>query len=147
MVKRVHHINFLVKNLEQAVDRYQQLLGVTITERDELPDRGVRIARVLAGETWIVLVQPTGSTGVPAEHLAQHGEGFFLISYQVDDIAAAAAKIAATDIAPVNTGVRQGLDDWQLVDLSAEDLFGVSTQLTQSAQRPVCSSAAAPVKT
>ena len=60
MVKRVHHINFLVKNLEQAVDRYQQLLGVTITERDELPDRGVRIARVLAGETWIVLVQPTG---------------------------------------------------------------------------------------
>lgn len=132
MIKRVHHINFLVKDLEQAVERYQKLLGITISQRDELPERGVKTARVRLGETWIVLVQPTASNGVPARHLQQHGEGFFLISYQVEDLAIAAAKVAASSGTAVIAKPRQGLDDWQLLDLSADDLFGVSTQLVQA---------------
>ena len=133
MLTRVHHINFLVKNLELAVTRYQDILGIALNQRDELPDRGVKTARARLGETWIVLVQPTDSQGVPAKHLEQHGEGFFLISYQVEDVLAAATKVTAAGVVPVNSEPRQGLDDWQVLDLPADDLFGVSTQLVQSA--------------
>ncbi len=132
MLKRVHHINFLVKDLEQAAARYQDILGVDFTQRDELPDRGVKIARARLGETWIVLVQPVESLGVPAKHLKRHGEGFFLISYQVEDVLMAAAKVTAAGVVPINSEPRQGLDDWQVLDLPADDLFGVSTQLVQS---------------
>jgi len=132
MLKRVHHINFLVKDLEQAAARYQDILGVDFTQRDELPDRGVKIARARLGEIWIVLVQPIESQGVPAKHLKRHGEGFFLISYQVEDVLVAAAKVTAAGVVPVNSEPRQGLDDWQVLDLPADDLFGVSTQLVQS---------------
>ncbi len=133
MLKRVHHINFLVKDLEQAAARYQNVLGVDFTQRDELPDRGVKIARARLGETWIVLVQPVDSQGVPAKHLERHGEGFFLISYQVEDVLMAATKVTAAGVVPENPELRQGLDDWQVLDLPADDLFGVSTQLVQSA--------------
>jgi methylmalonyl-CoA/ethylmalonyl-CoA epimerase len=133
ILKRVHHINFVVKDLEQAVARYQDILGVVLTQRDELPDRGVKIARARVGETWIVLVQPTDSEGVPAKHLERHGEGFFLISYQVEDVSAAASNVTAAGVDPVSSEPRQGLDDWQVLDLPADDLFGVSTQLVQSA--------------
>ena len=50
MIKRVHHINFLVNDLEQAISRYQDLLGVAITRRDDLPDRGVKTGRFRLGE-------------------------------------------------------------------------------------------------
>ena len=133
MLKRVHHINFLVKDLEQAVARYQDILGVDFAQRDELPDRGVKIARARLGETWIVLVQPVESQGVPAKYLERHGEGFFLISYQVEDVLMAATKVTAAGVVPVNPEPRQGLDDWQVLDLPADDLFGVPTQLAQSA--------------
>jgi methylmalonyl-CoA/ethylmalonyl-CoA epimerase len=133
MLKRIHHINFLVKDLEQAVTRYQDILGITLTQRDELPHRGVKIARARLGETWIVLVQPIDTQGVPAKHLEQYGEGFFLISYQVDDILEAATEATAAGVVPVNSEPRQGLDDWLVLDLLADDLFGVSTQLVQSA--------------
>lgn len=132
MLTRVHHINFLVKDLEQAVARYQDILGVVLSQRDELPDRGVKIARARLGETWIVLVQPIDSQSAPAKHLERHGEGFFLISYQVEDVLAAADKVTAAGVVPANSEPRQGLDDWQLLDLPADDLFGVSTQLVQS---------------
>jgi methylmalonyl-CoA/ethylmalonyl-CoA epimerase len=133
MLKRIHHINFLVKDLEQAVTRYQDILGITLTQRDELPHRGVKTARARLGETWIVLVQPIDTQGVPAKHLEQYGEGFFLISYQVDDILEAATEATAAGVVPVNSEPRQGLDDWLVLDLLADDLFGVSTQLVQSA--------------
>ena len=133
MLTRLHHINFLVKDLDQAVSRYEEILGVVVTQRDVLPDRGVKIARVRLGETWIVLVQPTDTQGIPAKHLERHGEGFFLISYQVEDVLAAGTKVTAAGVAPVNSEHRQGLDDWLVLDLPADDLFGVSTQLVQSA--------------
>jgi len=132
MLTRLHHVNFLVKDLEQAVARYQDILGVVFTQRDELPDRGVKIARTCVGETWIVLVQPVDSQGVAAKHLERHGEGFFLISYQVEDVFAAATQVTAAGVVPVNSQPRQGLDDWQVLDLPADDLFGVSIQLVQS---------------
>ncbi len=133
MISRVHHINFLVKNLEQAVARYQEVLGVTFTQRDELLDRGVKVARVMLGETWIILVQPTDPEGTPAKHLEQHGEGFFLISYQVDDIGAASEKAGVAGTILKNTAPREGLDNWLVLDLPADKLFGVSTQFVQSA--------------
>ena len=133
MINRIHHINFLVRDLGKAISRYQDLLGVVISQRDELPDRGVKIARVRLGETWIVLVQPIDSDGIPAQHLARHGEGFFLISYQVEDVRAATANAAAAGAVVEQTEPRRALDDWLVMDLSADDLFGVCSQFVQSA--------------
>ena len=133
MIKRVHHINFLVQDLEKAISRYQELLGISITRRDELPGRGVKIGRFRLGETWIILVQPTDSQGAPGKHLARHGEGFFLISYQVEDILTAAARASGAGALAASTEIRHGLDDWQVLDLPADELFGVSTQFVQSA--------------
>lgn len=133
MIKRVHHINFLVNDLEQAISRYQDLLGVAITRRDELPDRGVKIGRFRLGETWIILVQPTDSQSIPAKHLARHGEGFFLISYQVEDIFEAASRASDAGVVVESAEIRRGLDDWQVLDLPASEFYGVSTQLVQSA--------------
>ena len=48
MLTHVHHINFLVQDLEEAVARYKALLGVNRSSfiLDELPTRNVDIARV-----------------------------------------------------------------------------------------------------
>ena len=131
MLKGIHHINFLVRDLDRAVERYERLLGVRVSRRDSLPARGVLTARFRLGEVWIVLVQPTGEEGAPAAHLRRHGEGFFLVSYEVDDVAAAAAGVASRGGHPQQSEPRRGLDDWQVIDLDPEDTFGVATQLVQ----------------
>lgn len=77
MVDCIHHINFLVKDLDTAVERYKVLLGDVELHYGDLEGRGVRTARFRLGESWLVLVQPTTADSVPARHLAQHGEGFF----------------------------------------------------------------------
>ena len=65
MLKNVHHINLLVKDLDAAVQRYRDAFSLEKIEYGDLSARGVKTARFRAGETWIVLVQPTDPEGEP----------------------------------------------------------------------------------
>jgi methylmalonyl-CoA/ethylmalonyl-CoA epimerase len=133
-VRRVHHLNFLVRDLDAAVTRYARALGLQVEQRDELPGRGVRTARFRAGETWIVLVQPIAD-GEPLRHLEMHGEGFFLVSYEVDDLEAAVARVRAAGLSTTSPAPRSGLDGWRVIDLEAADMGGVVVQLLEDPGR------------
>ena len=77
----VHHVNLLVRDLQTAKQQYASLFDVDFID-ESLPSRGVITARFLAGETWIVLVQPVGD-GAPMRRLREKGEGLFLLSLGV----------------------------------------------------------------
>jgi len=132
MIKRIHHINFIVRDLGKALDTYRVIFGDPIAEQELLPQRGVKLARFKVGETWLILVQPLGEDGVAARFLEEHGEGFFLMSCQVDDVKIAAGKVSSDGIRVLDQHPRQGLDDWQVMDLDAVDLFGANIQLVES---------------
>ena len=134
MIKRIHHINFIVRDLEKAAGQYAKLLGEPPGMVEELPERGVRLVRFKTGESWIVLVQPVNSDGVPAQYLAQHGEGFFLVSCEVDDVKEAAEQATEKGIRALNKELREGLDDWRVIDLDPDDLCGVNVQLVQTGE-------------
>ena len=136
MLKNVHHINLLVRDLDEAVQRYQQTLGINKMLYGDLSQRGVRTARFRVGETWIVLVQPTDPEGVPGRHLAEHGEGLFLLSFEVDSVADTVSEIKARGGQFSAEQPRQGLEDWQVVDLDPAQFFGVQLQLTEQASLP-----------
>jgi len=132
MLKKVHHINFLVSDLEEASSRYRTIFGVEPGRIEFLPERGVKVARFRLDNVWIILVQPTDPDSMPARHLAKKGEGFFLISVQVDDIESAAAAVIKQGGAVLDKTPRQGLDDWKVVDIDPRDTFGARFQLVQS---------------
>ena len=132
MIKRIHHINFIVRDLEKALDTYRVIFGDPIAEQEFLPQRGVKLARFKVGETWLILVQPLREDGVAARYLEEHGEGFFLMSCQVDDVKKAARQVSNDGITVLDQQPRQGLDDWQVMDLDAVDLFGANIQLVES---------------
>ena len=134
MIKRIHHINFIVRNLDEAMKQYRKLFGDPVGLPEELPQRGVRLVRFKTGETWIVLVQPVNPDGPPAKYLEEHGEGFFLVSCEVDDVRKAAEHATVKGIRVVDRQPRQGLDDWWLMDLDPDDLFGVNIQLVQTGE-------------
>jgi len=132
MITGIHHINFLVRDLEAGVARYQQLLGVSEVLYGDLTGREVRTARFKVGDVWWVLVQPTTADSVAARHLEQHGEGFFLLSLGVASLDAARAQVISAGGEFTSAEPRQGLADWQVIDLNAEQFFGAQLQLCES---------------
>ena len=130
MINRVHHINLLVRDLEQAVEQYRNQLGVDSFQWDELPGRGVRMARFRAGDTWVVLVQPVAE-GEPMRVLREQGEGLFLLSFGVDSLDDAITQVIDGGGAFINDGPRQGLEDWRVIDLDPRFIAGAGLQLTE----------------
>ena len=84
MITHIHHINFIVKDLDSATTQYRKRLNLGEFTYDELAQRAVKTARIKLGDTWLVLVQPLDQDSVPAKFLKENGEGFFLISLGTD---------------------------------------------------------------
>lgn len=121
MVRSIHHINFIVRDLEAAIPAWERRLGLPVAARDSLPERGVVAARFRVGGTWLVLVQPTRADSVPGRFLAAHGEGFFLLSFGVDSLAAEQDRLGEAAFAgPVRTGA----EGWQVRDLAPDPAVG-----------------------
>lgn len=130
-VKKIHHINFIVRDLDTAIEKYQAILGGTQFTKDELSGRGVLTARAAVAEQWIVLVQPTDADSVPGKYLAEHGEGFFLLSLQVDDMTQAVNQLADDGLSVTSDADRKGLLNWWVRDLDIENTFGAQIQLCE----------------
>lgn len=129
MTPSVHHVNFVVRDLEAAVQRWSRILGRPADSRDRLDARGADIARFRVGEAWIVLVAPTRPGTAPWEHLERHGEGFFLLSIGVESLSAEVARLGESAFAGP---ARAGLDDWRVRDLDPGESGNARVQLCEA---------------
>jgi len=126
---RIHHINFVVNDLEEAMPRFERSLGVNPFEVIEHRPRGARVARTRIGQSWLVLVCPYDPVSVPGRHLAKHGEGFFLLSLGYDDIVKQLEKLESSGVQVTDREPRDGILDWRIADIG--DVHGAFIQLTQ----------------
>ncbi len=131
MLESIHHINFLVADLDAAVLKYKDLFDLDAITIESLPERGVRTARFKLNGVWIVLVQPVDEDSEPMRHLRQHGEGLYLVSFAVDNLDAATESFVAKGAINKATQSREGLQGWRVIDLEPDAVFGALIQLTE----------------
>ena len=131
MLTGVHHITFLVVNLDAAIERYKELFGLDSIVVESLPERGVVTGRFELAGVWIVLVQPVDDESEPARVLRKQGEGVFLVSFGVDDLGDARENLVAKGAISEATTARDGLLNWRVIDLDPESIFGAPIQLTE----------------
>jgi len=130
--RRIHHIDVVVHDLDQAEDRYRRVLGIEPLPRETLPGRGIDLVRFRIGETWLILVQPTRDDSPVAAFLEEHGEGFFHMAIEIDDIEDEARALQSRGVRLTNSTPRIGIDGWKLVDVELEETLGAMIQLIEA---------------
>jgi methylmalonyl-CoA/ethylmalonyl-CoA epimerase len=125
---RIHHLNFLVRDLTEATGRFEQVLDVGPFEILEHASRGARVARTRIGESWLVLVAPYDNESVPGRHLSRFGEGLFLLSVGYDDAEAQLERLPKSSDEPTDRRLRDGIAGWRVADIG--ELYGTIAQLT-----------------
>ncbi len=93
MSSTIHHIAIAVRDLDTALAFYCDGLGLTLTERREVPEEGVEIAFLPAGEAEIELLRPLDEESGVARFIEKRGEGLHHICLKVTDIEAAAERL------------------------------------------------------
>lgn len=130
-LRRIHHIDYVVRDLDRAIRQYRKIFNVPLENRERLESRGIEAARFRLGETWIILVQPIRGDSPVKRFLDKHGEGFFHIAYEVRALEEIASELKAQGIRLMNETPRRGLEGWKLLDIEMDETFGVMTQLVE----------------
>ena len=121
MFTKIDHVAFVVEDLEAWTERIDVRYGLERSGTNDAAHReanGVKTGYFPVGESIVELVEPTTDEGWPADHLREHGEGFFHVAYAVDDIEAAVVAVEAAGLRvledepqPGFTGLTVTLDD------------------------------------
>ncbi len=84
--KAIDHICFAVKDLDAAMELYRDVLGLEPDGVYTAPSEKIRVARYYLENVALELMEPTDPDSDVGRFLQKRGEGFFLISYRVEDV-------------------------------------------------------------
>ena len=86
MIKNVHHVGVVVRDIEQALGFYRDTLGLRVHKIQTMDDQGVRAALLTLGDSEIELLQPVVDYNGVARYLERRGEGLHHVCFEVDDV-------------------------------------------------------------
>ena len=86
MIKKVHHVGLVVRDMEQAMRFYRDTLGLPIYKQQVIEDQGVKAALLTLGDSEIELLQPIVSDNGIARYLESRGEGLHHVCFEVDNV-------------------------------------------------------------
>ena len=131
MVKKIDHIGIAVRNLDQMVKLYEEILGVECEDYEIIVEQGVRMGMMEVGEVNIELLESTDPGGPIAKFIERKGEGFHHIAYEVEDIEAELAKLKERGVRLIDETYREGAHETKIAFIHPKSMAGVLVELVE----------------
>ena len=133
MTHDIDHIAVVVRNIEEKLPLYLDILGFKLKNIEEVPHMGVRVAMLESnsGTTHMELVEPiTPDTGV-ARFLEKKGEMIHHVCLLVDDLQSELDRLKQKGIRLIDQTPRKGEGGSMVAFLHPEACHGVLIELKQ----------------
>jgi methylmalonyl-CoA/ethylmalonyl-CoA epimerase len=121
----IEHLGIAVKNLEESIPYYENLLGTKCYNVEEVKDQHVKTAFFLVGQTKIELLESTDPEGPIGKFLEKKGEGIHHIAFAVDNATEALAEAEAQGLSLIDKVSRKGAEGMNIGFLHPKSTHGV----------------------
>jgi len=128
-VDGLHHVGIAVEDLEHAVETYRRLFGAEVEHRETVADQGADVALLRVGDGRIELLAAHGPDTPVGKFLAKRGAGMHHLAFEVDDVGAELARLAAAGTELVDERPRRGLLGREVAFLHPPATGGVLAEL------------------
>ena len=108
LLTEIDHVAIAVKDLDAAIEYYQQAFGATVTHREVVESDGVDEALIKVADSYIQLTAATRPDSPIAKSIEKRGEGLHHIGYRVANCADALAQMIAAGATPLDKAPRPG---------------------------------------
>jgi len=133
MIHDIDHIAVVVRNIEEKLPLYLEVLGFKLKNIEDVPHMGVRVAMLHSadGTTHLELVQPVKpDTGV-ARFLEKKGEVIHHVCLLVEDLQSELDRLKQRGVRLIDEVPRQGEGGSLVAFLHPEACHGVLVELKQ----------------
>lgn len=131
MIQGLHHIAVAVPSLREALPRWVDGLGLRHVRTEEVPTEQVRVAIVMAGETRIELLEPTGPESPIAKFLEKRGPGLHHLAFKVGDTGAVMKVLTDRGAPMLSDAPKPGAHHTKVAFMHPKWLGGVLAELVE----------------
>ena len=130
---KIDHIGIATTGIEDAASIYRDMLGVHVTETEEVFGQRVRVAMLAIGESRIELLEATSDDSPISKFLAKRGPGIHHIALRVDDIQATLAELKSKGARLIDEEPRTGAGGCLVAFVHPSSTGGVLIELVENA--------------
>lgn len=130
-ITHIEHIGIAVKNLDEAIKYYENVLGLKCYSVEEVADQKVKTAFFMVGQTKIELLQSTADDGPIAKYIEKKGEGIHHIAFAVNNLAETLKVTEAKGIQLIDKQPRKGAEGLNIAFLHPKSTISVLTELCE----------------
>ena len=136
---KVHHVAVVVRSVDDALGLWRDMLGLELESVMDIPTDRVRIAFLGVGESKVELVQPTDDTTGVARFLANKGEGFHHVCFEVANLTEELTRLGIDGVELIDTAPRRGAEG-PVAFLHPRSCHGVLVELIEAPGGPAWTS-------
>jgi methylmalonyl-CoA/ethylmalonyl-CoA epimerase len=130
-ISNIEHIGIAVKNLNETIRYYEDVLGLKCYSIEEVEDQKVKTAFFKVGGTKIELLESMEKGGPIDKFIEKRGEGVHHIAFAVKDIRKSLKEIESKGIELINKEPISGAENFQVAFLHPKSTFGVLTEFCE----------------
>lgn len=129
--KKIDHIGIAVKNLDESLKFYQDILGLECTGTEVVKEQKVKVAFLPIGDSEVELLQSISEDGPIAKFIEKKGEGIQHIAYRVDNIEKAIKEMKLKGIRMIDDEPRYGAGGARIAFCHPKSTGGVLVELSE----------------
>lgn len=131
MIEKMDHIGIAVRDLDEALKFYRDVLGLQLTHIEEVKEQKVKIAFLPAKDVNLELVQSTDPEGAISKFIEKKGEGIQHIAFKVGDIEQALKYLREKGVELIDVIPRKGAHGAKIAFLHPKSASGVLIELCE----------------
>jgi len=129
---KIDHIGIAVKNLQEALIQYNQILENPAVDVEEVPSEKVRVAMIPVGESRIELLEPLNEDSAIAKFIQEKGEGIHHIALAVEDIRQSIGRASGAGLRVIYPEPRPGSHGKLITFIHPKSTKGVLLELCEN---------------
>ena len=107
--RHINHVCIAVKDIDDTIQFYRDVFGVTDSEVVEIEDQAVRATLIRVGGSQLEFIEPTDPNGGVARFIDRRGEGVHHICFEVEDLAGTLQRLDEQGVSVIDREPREGL--------------------------------------
>ena len=131
LLTEIDHVAIAVKDLDAAIEYYQQAFGATVTHREVVDSDGVDEALIKVADSYIQLTAATRPDSPIAKSIEKRGEGLHHIGYRVANCQEALDAMVAAGATAIDQAPRPGSRGTTVAFVHPKGSFGTLIELVQ----------------
>ncbi len=131
MLEKIDHIGVAVRDLDQSLAFYRDMLGLEVAGVEEVAEQKVRVAFLPVGESKVELLESTAPDGPVAKFIESKGEGVQHIAFRVNNLEEKLAQLKAKGVRLIDEQPRYGAGGARIAFLHPKSTGGVLVELCE----------------